>query len=477
MSLKKKTIKGLTWSGFAQGIRQICQFVFTAVLARLLSPDDFGLLGMATVFTGFVTIFNDMGLSGALIQRKEIKEDHLSSIFWLNIFVGIVLTLIMIGASWGIAWFYQKDQLQPILMFISINFFLSSFTIVQQALLTRQMDFKHLAIVETVALILSGVIGITLACHNFGVWSLVYQFLAFTFFKMILLWFLSSWRPRFLFTKQAIKDVFHFSANQTGFEIVNYFARNLDYLVIGKFLGAEALGFYTLAYKLMIYPLQNISWIISKVMFSTLSRVQDDLQKVRRIYMKLVKSISLVTFPMMFGLFALAPEFVLTVFGEQWEPIIPLIRIFCACGVVQSVGTTVGNILLSQGRADLQFKLQLLGTVIVTIAIFIGLQWGTVGVALAYTIQSVFWVHGTLYLATRLIQLDFKVFYASLLNSYFVGLFIFLVILFIKGKIVLEQPLLLISLINIGLFSYAGWLIVTREIVFKDHKVKLAILQ
>ena len=248
------------------------QFIITVILARLLSPGDFGLLGMTTVFTGFVAIFNNMGISGALIQKQDADERHLSSAFWLNIAVGIVLTFLMIAASPLIASFYNKPQLEPIIMVMSLNYFLASFTIVQQTILAKNMDFKRLAARDIISVIAGGLVGITLAFCGFGVWSLVYQSITFTLINVILLWTVSPWRPKFIFSKKAIMDIFKFSVNLTGFNIVNYFGRNVDYLLIGKFLGAEALGFYSLAYKLMMVPLQNISWAISRVMFPALFR-------------------------------------------------------------------------------------------------------------------------------------------------------------------------------------------------------------
>ena len=299
MSLKEKIIKGLYWSGASQAGKQISQFIITIILARLLSPADFGLLAMATVFVNFAMIFSEMGISSALIQKQDTHNRHYYSVFWFNIFVGICLTLFFIAVSPLIARFYKKPELVPILAVISLNFFFSSFVIIQQTILTKEMDFRKLAIRDVVAVIIAGIVGVVLAYNGFGVWSLVFQSLVFTLADVVLLWTVSSWRPKFSFAMADIKDIFHFSANLTGFNIVNYFARNVDQLLIGKFLGAQALGFYSLAYKLMLYPLQNISWVIGKVMFPAFSKIQQDLEKVRNSYMKMTRVISFITFPLM----------------------------------------------------------------------------------------------------------------------------------------------------------------------------------
>jgi len=473
MNLRQKTISGLFWSFISQGGKQISQFIITVILARLLSPNDFGLFAMVTVFVNFAAIFSEMGISSALIQKQDTLDRHYYSAFWLNVVGGIVLTIIFIVASPLIAWFYKKPELQPILIVISINFFISSFVVIQQVILTKEMDFKSLAVRDIIAVVLSGAIGIYMAYHGFGVWSLVYQSIAFTLFNAVLLWVLSSWRPKFEFAILDLKDIFCFSANLTGFNVINYFARNIDQLLIGKFLGTQALGYYTIAYKIMLYPLQNISWVIGKVMFPAFSKIQNDLEKVRNTYMKMVKAISLVSFPLMLGLFVIAPEFVNVFFGQKWGPIIILLRIFCFCGIVQSIGTTVGNILLSQGRADLQLKMQLLGTAIVVMSIIMGLRWGINGVAFCYTLQSVIWVHFTFYITNKLIGLKYKEFYSKIMTSYIMCTIMLCILFLAKYIITFPVPYKLGSLILIGMMAYFALLLIKKEILFKDKKLTM----
>lgn len=416
MNLKQKTISGLFWSFFSQGGRQVSQLIVTAVLARLLLPNDFGTLAMVTVFSNFASIFGEMGIGSALVQKQNTHDRHYYSAFWLNIFVGVILTLIFMAASPLIAWFYKKPELIPILQVVALNFVLSSFTIIQQTVLTKEMDFKSLAIRDILAVIFSGGVGVFLAYRGFGVWSLVYQMLGFTIINAILLWVLSSWRPRLQFALSDIKDILHFSANLTGFNILNYFARNMDQLLIGKFLGSQALGYYSLAYKIMLYPLQNISWVIVKVMFPAFSKVQHDLEKVRSSYIKMVRAIAVVTFPLMVGLFVLAPEVVGAFLGAKWYPIVGIIRVFCICGLVQSIQTTAGSLILSQGRADLQFKLGALNSFFAVLAITIGLRWGILGVAVCYTLEQLLWACYVQPLVNSLIELKLRDFLVPLLK-------------------------------------------------------------
>ena len=374
----------------------------------------------------------------------------------------------MMGASSYIAVFYNKPILQPMLMFISVTFVIASFGIIQKTIFIRNMDFKIIALVELIAVIVAGIFGIYFAYTGHGVWCLVYQLVIFTFVNTCVLWICSKWRPKFIFSILAIQDILNFSVNMLGFNIVNYFSRNIDYLIIGKFLGAEALGFYTLAYKLMLYPLQNISWIISKVMFPAFSRMQHDLEKVRNAYLKMIKAISLITFPMMMGLFAVAPEFVNVMFGPKWQPIVVLVRIFCVCGMFQSIGTTVGIIYQSQGRPDILFKLQFLGTFIVATSVLIGLKWGILGVACCYTIQAMFWIIFNFIIVFKLIRLGKKTFYSKLLKALTNCLIMLILILLFKSLLLVALPVKLCLSVIFGIVLYFSLLLASKEIVLKN---------
>ncbi|MBU1086831.1 MAG: MOP flippase family protein [Candidatus Omnitrophica bacterium] len=475
MSLRQKTIQGFLWFFGAQVFRQISQFIIMAILARLLSPYDFGLIGMITVYFGFALMFGELGVSAALIQKQDVNEAHYSSAFWLNVFVGIILNLIFWLSAPLIAGFYAKPVLIDLIRVISISCFISSLSIVHSAKLQKEMDFKAISFAESIALLFAGGLGIYSASRGFGVWSLVFNFMGFISVKTCLLWIFSSWRPNFLFSKQAIKEIFHFSANITGFNIVEYFARNIDYLLIGKFLGAGALGFYTLAYKIMLYPLQNVSNIIGGVMFPAFSRIQDDLEKVRINYLKMIRAISLVTFPLMLGLFVLAPEFIRVVFGPQWTPVIPIVKILCFCGMFQSIESAVGNIFRSQNRSDLHLRMQIFGTIIVTICISIGLQWGLKGVAYFYALYTFAWVLFSFHVCNKLIGLGdnklLKAIYPALLISGIITLVISLIKYFFLNT---DLNVLLVSSFA-ALIIYFMFLVLTKQLLISKNGVVLNI--
>ena len=314
-SLVSQTMRGVGWSGISQVTKFVLQIVIGAILARLLLPSDFGLIGMVAVFSGVVGMFADLGLGSAIIQRKDVSEEHLSSVFFLNIFAGLMLSLLMLGLAPGIAYFYKENKLVSIGMVLGTRFFISSFAIVQRSLFAKKIDFKKIATAEVTSESLGGGLAIFLALSGMGAWSIVIQSVTSSTVNVILLWSLSKWRPRLIFRWDRLKELLGFSLNLLGSRFINYFARNSDNLLIGKFIGATALGYYNKAYTLMLLPLDNISWVFSGVLFPALSSIQNDIPKIRDKYLQSTRYISAVTFPIMLGVMIVAPELIKILYG------------------------------------------------------------------------------------------------------------------------------------------------------------------
>lgn len=388
MSLAEKTISGTKWSALSQFGRQGLGFVVTAILARLLSPDAYGLLGMALVVTGFVHIFKDLGTSSALVQRKELSDELTSSVFWLNVLFGLLSTgIVLLIAPW-VALFYREAQVIPVLRVLSLSFAVSALSITQQALLTRQMAFDKLARIELVSSAAGAVVGIGMAGSGMGVWSLVGQALCQSVTTTILLWIASAWRPQLRLDLGEVRSVASYSLNLSGFNIFNYFVRNADNILIGRYLGATPLGYYSLAYRLMLYPLSNVSNVLGRVVFPAFVQIQDDDVRFRRVYLRLCASISAITFPMMLGLLAVATPLVAAVLGPRWMPVATLLTILALVGMAQSIGTTVGHIYKAKGRTDWMLAWGVFSGVVTVSLFVIGLRWGVVGVAAAYAIRT-----------------------------------------------------------------------------------------
>lgn len=471
MNLKQKTISGLTWSGIGTGSKLISQFITTAILARYLSPTDFGLVAMAMVFTEFASIFSDMGISSALIQKKDATEGHYSSAFWLNIIVGLALTLSMILVSPLVMKFYDRPQLQPILIALSFNFILSSLTIIQQTLLNKNLEFKKLTLRDIIAVLGSSVIGIFLALKGYGVWSLVWQTLSFTVMNAVLLWTLSSWRPCFIFSIPCIKDIFKFGSHVLGSSLLYYFRRNTDKLLIGKFLGTPSLGLYSLAYKIMMYPLHHVTWVVNKVMFPVFSKMQEDLPKLQNTYCRLLKTVSLITFPLMSGFIFIAPDFIHTIYGSQWEPVVFLIRILCVSGLFLSVSSVTIPIYLACGRSDLKLKMDIVSTALLIGSIVFGMQWGLKGIVVAYTLYEIVWEHFFIFLGGRVIKMNFWKAYSNMLPAYSLSFIVIIVMYGLKHYLSFSGFSGLFLFVVISGIIYGSLLLMIKVISIKNKKI------
>jgi PST family polysaccharide transporter len=403
MSLRKSAIAGVKWSAISLLGRRGLSLLTTIILARLLVPSDFGLIAMAAVVIGFIELFQDLGTSSAIIQRKDPSQALLASMFWLNAGFGLAAMLVLYLASPLGGAFYREPKVIPIMQALSLSFLLSGLSNLQKSLLERNLEFDKLARIEIGTALFATVVGITAAFLGHGAWSLVYQVLAGNSLLTLLLWNTSRWRPSWQFDWSEVRSVMGFSLHLTGASVFNYFARNADKFLIGRFLGAQDLGYYDLAYRLMQYPLEGISAVIRRVMFPLYSRMQDDAGQFGWTYLKVASTIALISFPLMLGLTALVGPFVLTLFGAAWTPIIPLLLILAPLGAVQSITTTAGDIFTAKGRTDLALWWTIIAGLLIVLSFVLGLPWGILGVTASYATMFLLLTYPGLAIAFRLI--------------------------------------------------------------------------
>lgn len=357
MGLAQTAVKGTVWSAVGQGSTILLQFAVTAILARLLSPADFGLMAMVLVVVNFAMMFSELGMSAPVIQRREVSPAQLSSVFAVNVLAGVGLTAVIFGLAGPLGWAFGEPRVAPLLRAASLTYVLSAPGITHRALLQKRLQFRRLAVTDLVGASVYGVVSIGCAFAGLGVWSLVAGSLAQQAARTLALWLLDDWRPhaREVSFRQ-LGAFWGFALNVTAERFVNYLQANLDRIIIGRLLGSLLLGYYDLAYRLVTYPLMRISPIVGQVAFPTFALIQADKQRVGEGYYKGVKYIALVTFPLLGGLLVFAPEFVAVVYGPAWGRTALLIRLLCLAGLMKSVGTTVGSIFYSQDRSDLALK-------------------------------------------------------------------------------------------------------------------------
>lgn len=466
---RTKVVKALGWSAGGKLFSQVISMGFGIALARMLTPDDFGLIAMMMVFTGLAGLLMDVGLGSALVQKKDITELHYSTVFWTNLALGILLTgLVFLGSS-SVAAFYGRQELVGIGHILSINFFLNASALVPRQRLVKELTFKVLAVADLLGMIIAGVAAILMVRAGYGFWALAWQVVILRCVATGYVWCVARWLPGFQFSTRALLELFGFSFYVFATRVIRYVTQRSDKLLAGKFLGGDAVGFLDKAQSMMLFPLQNVSHVMGSVMFPALSMIQDDPAHVKSVYMRCTQAIALLTFPMMTGMFAVSENFVLGVLGEQWSGLVTVLRILCVAGIATSIVTVTGSVYLSQGKAKLQFKVNLFTRPIALLGVASGIPWGIEGIATGATIATFINSAITLTVAGKLIGLQLSEFVGSLMKTLFSAVVMGVIVLSTEQMLYDFQPLARFFLqILEGVMLYAILVILVRVRALRD---------
>jgi O-antigen/teichoic acid export membrane protein len=424
---------------------------------------------MARLAIGLIAIFRELGTSSAIIQRKKLSQEFLSSIFWGSLILAILAFGLAIATSPLVALFFHQPETGPIVKWLAGGFIVSSLASVPAALLTRDMSFRRMMIIDIAATILATSVAVGMALRGAGVWSLVISSLAGTCITTVLFWRSCHWRPKWFLGWTELRSVASYSLNLSGFNLVNYSTRNADNAIIGHYLGAYQLGFYQLAYNLMLYAVQNISQVVGRVLFPAFAKVQDDNARFRQAYTKGVSMIAVITFPVMAGVMAVAEPFVRAVLGEKWRPVASLLIILAPVGLMQSVITTVGNIYSAKGRTDWLLRWGLFATVISVGSFFAGLPWGIRGVAIAYLIVNLVLVYPAFAVPFRLIDLKMGDFLRPLWPILGVAMIMLVSVRMLGYLLRFTKPAAQLAiLLPVGVLVYFSLLLLLRPVAASD---------
>jgi O-antigen/teichoic acid export membrane protein len=415
--LKKRSIRGGAVTLVAQACKFTLQMGSTVILARLLAPQDYGLVGMVTAVTGFVALFKDMGLSMATIQKAEINHRQISNLFWVNIFVSLLLTLVTCAIAPVVAVFYNEPRLTLITIVSAIGFLFGGLTVQHQALLNRQMRFTALAAIDIVAMGFGVVSALVLAWYGAGYWALVVMQIAIAIGQMGGAWLLCSWRPSLPKRHANIRELLTFGSHLTGFNVINYFARNLDNILIGRSWGAGQLGLYAKAYGLLLLPLQQINAPITAVAIPSLSRLQADPQQFRNYYLKAVSLVTFLTLPLVILSIAISEEVVTLILGSQWREASFLFRFLGVAAIFQPLCNTAGWLYIATGKTDRMLKWGVFASSLTVVSFFIGLPYGARGVALCYAVAMLLQVYPCMYYATRGLEITTSDLFSAIAQS------------------------------------------------------------
>lgn len=396
-NLGGRTARGGAVAILSQGLKFVITIAATSVMARLLTPQDYGLVGMVAFVTGFVSMYKDLGLSAATIQRSEISSEQISTLFWVNVLLSLGITLLTAAIAPLVAWFYGEPRLTWITVATAGGFIISGLAVQHEALLRRQMRYFVLALISLASMAMGYTVGIILAWHSFHYWALVASQLAVAATSTLLIFIFCRWMPGLPKRDTGVRSMIRFGGNLTGFTTINYFSRNLDNLLIGRFWGAQQLGLYTRAYQLMALPIEQINEPVSSVAVPSLSRLTDSPESYRRAYLRMLEKIALLTMPFVVLMIVTSDWIIHIVLGPQW---VGATRIFILLGVTalfQPIANTTGWLLISQGRTNDLLKWGLISGPIIMASIVAGLPWGAVGVAASYALTRVCIVDPLLY--------------------------------------------------------------------------------
>lgn len=389
-TVEQRSARGVGWMGLGQVLRQLVQLGLFVGLARLLDPRDFGVMALVLVVTGFAVVIGEMGLESALVARRDVTPVDLSTVFWTLLIVNGLLAGALAALADPIAELLRAPDLQGVLVPAAAVFPLTALAVVPRVVCARALRFRPVAVAETGAVVVGGASAVVLAATGAGVAALVAQQLVTAGLSAVFLLATAGWRPTMQWRWASLARCRTLALGVVGFNSVNYWSRNADNLLVGRVLGAGALGLYQRAYLVLLLPVTQVAQVLGRVMLSSLSRLQDDVDRVRALYLRTIGLIALVVTPLMWLAAVLAEPLVRTAFGPAWLDVVVPMQVLTAVGPLQAVATTVGWIYQARGRADLYFRFGLLAAVANVAAITVGVALGDItSVAVAYAVMSV----------------------------------------------------------------------------------------
>lgn len=376
LSQQPKTFNSIIWSSIERFSVQGVQFILSFVIARKLLPSDYGLIAMLGIFMAVAQAFIDSGFSNALIQKQNRSNKDYSTVFYFNIVIAVILYGVMVGCAPYIAAFYKEPLLRNIILWVGLNFVINSFTTVQRAKLTIELNFKIQAYISLSAVILSGSAAVYMAYNSFGVWTLVYQSLLNSLINMLLLWIFARWHPLFVFSKSSFKELFSFGSKLLGGAILHTLYTNLYTLIIGKVFSSTDLGFYNRAFTLTQYPSTNITGIMTRVTYPIECQIQHDDEKLQEKYFTFIRQTAFIVFPLMIGLAAISEPLIKIVLTEKWMGSVPYIQIMCFAYMWDPIMRMTWDLLNVKHRSDYSLRSEIIKKLTAFSILFITIPFG-----------------------------------------------------------------------------------------------------
>lgn len=465
--IKQKTIAGLKWSAAERFSSQGIRFIISIIIARMLSPDDYGIIGMIMIFIEISNVFVSGGFSSALIRKQNRSDIDLSTVFYYNIAVSTFFYLLLFLTAPYIASFYGNEILIPVIRVIGLNIIISAFGAIQSTILNIKIDFKTQTKISFISLIISGIAGITMALKGYGVWTLVAQQLIQTLFSTILLWVFIKWQPKRVFSGDSFRELFGFGSKLMLSGLIDATYNNIYQVIIGKLFTSADLGFFTRAKLLAQQPSSNITGVIQRVTFPVLSEMQNNLPQLESSYRKLLKMSAFVIFPLMLLLSALGEPLIKILLTDKWLPAVPLLQVLCIAYMFYPIHAINLNLLQVKGRSDLFLKLEIIKKTVTTVIMIVTSLMGVLVMCIGIVVSSVIALVINTHYTGKLINIGFfdqlREILPIMLLSVFSGLIAYV-------------PLLLIneSYIQLIIGGVSGCLVYfTGSLLFFSNELKL----
>jgi O-antigen/teichoic acid export membrane protein len=441
-------------------------FIVGIILARILSPKEFGLIGMLTIFIAISQTFIDSGFRQSLIRKQNCTQADYSTVFYFSIIVAVFFYILLFVCAEAIASFFHEHVLKELIRVLGLGLIINSFTIIQSTIFTKLIDFKLQAKISVISSVVSGIISIYTAYTGWGVWSLVTLTLIKYTISSLLLWRWSKWRPIWYFSSKSFKELFSFGSKLLVSGLIDTLYRNAYYLVIGKYFTAVELGYYTRADQFQALPSSNLQVIIGRVSYPVLTTIHDDSLRLREAYQKLIKSTMFIAFVLMLGMAAIARPMILTLIGEKWEPCVIYLQMLCFVGTFYPLHALNLNMLQVQGRSDLILRLEIIKKVLAVPIIIIGVICGIKAMILGMIVNTLVAYYLNSYWSGRFIGYSFLKQIQDILPSFMLAVIIS-VIVFVEGFLIQLNPLpLLVIQLMTGILLIFG---ICEGIHFKDY--------
>lgn len=470
-SLKQKTVSGLLWSIIDNLAKYGLQFIVGIILARLLSPTEFGLVGMITIFISISNSLVDSGFSQALIRKNNAEAKDFSTVFIFNLAFSIIVFCLLFFSANAIGSFFEQPKLVLLVRVFAINIIINAFALVQRTKLTKDLDFKTQTKISVLSGAISGLLAIVLAYNGAGVWSLVAKTTIFNILTVLLLWYLSKWKPQLVFSSQSFKELFSFGSKMVAAGLLDTLYRNVYYVVIGKYFTPAELGFYTRAEQFNNLPSSNLTTVIQRVSYPALSQLQDDKVRLKQGYKKVITSTMFVSFISMLGMAAIAEPMILTLIGEKWEQSIAYLQLLCFVGMLYPLHGINLNMLKVQGRSDLFLKLEIIKKLIAIPTIVIGIFWGIKIIIIGMIVNSIIAYFLNSYWSGKLINYSMREQILDITPSFLLAIIMGIIVYFIGSLLPFSNfYILIIQIITGGIivFSFCELTEMNAYIYIKD---------